>query len=290
MVRTLRNISTQENGSKKNNTMDFQEELKQNLRSAETVYKEEIQQKTDKAKAEAQKAFGNIKYRLLESARNAQTETIDGVTSVYCFCEIPSIYMKIHEVDNIDELRKDAKKLIHDPLLRHHIWCYYDVSPTYYTEYFAYISALKELAEAENITIKPVIYNKQKNQMASFPTVLKDVFFSAFDFRLCVRATSIISVDENCKPEQSTTLQITAVQDITPKQDITPNEKQFSVQQVEDDSNKIFICLFILIVVIGIAVYVFFLKPDPFEMGGLLEFITIILLIGTIIFVSKKLS
>lgn len=232
--------------------MDFQEELKQNLRSAETVYKEEIQQKTDKAKAEAQKAFGNIKYRLLESARNAQTEIIDGVTSVYCFYEIPSIYMKSYRVDNNDELRKDAKKLIHDPLLRYHVWYHYDVSPTYCTEYFAYISVLKELAKAENISIKPVIYNKRVKQMASFPTVLKDAFSWEFDSRLCVRATSAISVDENYKPERSTTPQIIAVQDITPKQDITPNEEQFLEQQKKDDSNKIFMYLFILIVVIGI--------------------------------------
>lgn len=213
--------------------MDFQEELKQNLRSPETVYKEEIQQKTDKARAEAEKALSNIKYRLLESARNAQTETIDGVTSVYCFYEIPSKYMKTRKVDNNDELGKDAKKLIHDPTLRHHEWQHYEVSPTYGTEYFAYIWALEELAKAENINIKPVIYNKKEKQMASFPTVLKDAFFWGYGCRLCVRATSVISVDENYKPEQSTTPQKIDVIDITPKdvQNITPKEEPFSEQQ-----------------------------------------------------------
>lgn len=264
--------------------MDFQEELKQNLRSPETVYKEKIQQKTDKAKAEAEKALSNIKYRLLENAKNAKTETIDGVTSVYCFYEIPSNYMKIRKVDNSDELREDAKKLIHDPTLRHHEWRYYEVSPTYGTEYYAFIWALEELAKAEKISIKPVIYNSREKQMASFPTVLKDAFSWDFDTRLCVRATSVVSVDENYKPEQSsTTSQSPAVQDITPK------EEPFSVQQKEDNSNMIFLCLFILIVVIGISIYVFW-NVDDSGMGSILHFITIALMLGAVIFTVKKLS
>lgn len=51
----------------------------------------------------------------------------------------------------------------------------------------------------------------------------------------------------------------------------------------------IFLCLFILVVVIGISIYVFSVAAQT-EFEGVLEFITIILMLGAVIFTYKKLS
>lgn len=259
--------------------MDFQEELKQNLRSAETVQREAIQQETERIMEKAKNSLSDIKHRLLENAKYARTETKDGVTSVCCFYELPNSYMSVQSTDNNEQIRKDRQKLFHDPNLKYHTWVYYNVSPKHSREYYEYISALKELAEAEKISIEPVVYNSERKQMATFPTTLKDPYF--FGWRLCVRATSVISVDENYKPEQSaaTTSQKPPVQDVTPK------EETFSAKDEKDDNTKIFMCLLILMG-IGVAAYALSIA-DISEMGKGLCWL--LLFVG-IIFVYKILS
>lgn len=265
--------------------MDFQEELKQNLRSAETVENEARQQELAEMKAEAAKSLKEIKYRLLESAKYARTETKDGVTSVYCFYQLPYHYMSFSRGNNDEELRANAKlpKLLRDPNLKYHSWTCYDVEPENSTKYYLYIWSLRELAAAEKISIETVIYDSKANKMASFPAKLSHDYGSSW--RLCVRATSVVSVDENYKPEQTTssTLQKQPVEDITPK------EETFEVRNTQNSEGpSLGKILFVLVLLIAAIVLLCVTAINEYGLG--VDAVVLMFVVGSIVLGYKMLS
>ncbi|MDO4754768.1 MAG: hypothetical protein Q4A54_00340 [Parabacteroides sp.] len=147
LLGTLSIVSAHKNENKHNTTMNFQDELKKNLRSPETVQQEARQQENDWIMMKAKNSLHNIKRQLIESAKYARTETKNGVTSVYCFYDLPYHYMNVRRVDNIDEIKQDQQKfaLFRDPKLIYRSWNCYEVASRYSTEFWQYISALKKL-------------------------------------------------------------------------------------------------------------------------------------------------
>lgn len=273
LIGTLRNVSAQKNESKRNTTMDFQNELKQNLRSAETVQREARQQENDWIMMKAKNSLHDIKRQLIESAKYARTETKNGVTSVYCFYDLPYHYMNVRRVDNIDEIKQDQQRfaLFRDPNLIYRSWNCYEVASKYSTEFWQYISALKRIAATEKISLEPVVYNSKENKMASFPTKLPNDY--SMGWRLCVRATSVISVDENYKSAQSTstTSQKPPVQDVNIKKETT------STQNTQD-SNGATIVKSLVVIGLCVGAFAICLAGDMGKLGmGLLLIVAAIL-------------
>ena len=63
---------------------DFQEELRRNLRSPETVAKEREDEEIARQYENAAFELSQIKNKLIESAKNAQYTVENGVTRVFC--------------------------------------------------------------------------------------------------------------------------------------------------------------------------------------------------------------
>lgn len=235
LIGTLRNVSAQKNGSKPSTTMNFQEELKKNLRSPETVQREARQQENDWIMMKAKNALHDIKRQLIDSAKYARTETKNGVTSVYCFYELPYHYMNVRRLDNIDEIKKDQQKfaLFRDPNLIYRSWNSYEVASKYSNEYWQFLSALKRIAAEEKISLEPVVYNHKENKMAAFPSKLPNDY--SMGWRLCFRATSVISVDKNYKPVQST------VTNTPPIQNVNENNQSTSSQNNQSSDGTVIV-------------------------------------------------
>ena len=236
--------------------MSFQDELKENLRSFEEVQKEVTQRETDYMMMKANNSLHDIKNKLIESAKYARTETQNGITSVFCYYELPHYYMNIRMESNINQLKQDQQKfvLFRDPNLTYHTWSCYEVSPNYSTEFWQYISTLKELASKENISIEPVVYNYKENRAESFPSKLPNNH--NLSWRLHLKATSVISIDEDYLETQQTVTSTSTYE--YQVENINSNRKTTSTQYMKSSDGEIIVKSIIVILFCLIAFLICF--------------------------------
>ena len=196
LIGTLRNVSAQKNGSKQDTTMNFQEELKKNLRSPEVVKKEMEEKKTNYVLETAKYDLGKIKNKLIENAKNAEYTVTNGVTTVSCIYEDYwkiNRYMRTGRLDNGNELAENQKRfaLLRDPNLVYCVWKTFQIEPKYSDEYFQYANTLKRVAAEENIQIEFVVRNGKTNEIYPFPSKVRDTYNMTY-CQLCVRASTVI--------------------------------------------------------------------------------------------------
>ena len=172
----------------------FQDELKKNMRTLETVRQENAERERSSAMWEAQRTLETIKKLLLNKVQNAEYVKQNGVTLVSCICDINHRYLRKRSYNNGDQLRENQKKsfLFRDPNLIYRTWDEFDIEPKYSSEYHSFISALKQIASKDNISIEPVIYNGKHNEVYAFPCKSEKTFTY---MQLGIRATTIIASD-----------------------------------------------------------------------------------------------
>ena len=208
----------------------FQDELKKNMRTPETVRQENSERERSSAMREAQRTLDTIKKLLLNKVQNAEYVKQNGVTSVSCTCDINHRYLRKRSYNNGDQLRENQKKsfLFRDPNLVYRTWDVFDVEPKYVSEYNNFMAALKELASKENITIEPILLNG-KNGVYTFPSTQDRIFGYT---QLCVRATTIIATDP---AYSSTNIQVNQGSHVkSPTETKTPQTSQTA----QDDNTK----------------------------------------------------
>ncbi len=193
-------------GTTQKSSMSFQDELRQNLRSPETVKQENAQRENNARMAEASLTMRQIKAALVQSAKDARYTTQNGVTTVSCICQIPQRFLRRRRGDNGKQLRENNQKfvLLRDPNLIYRTWMDFDLEPKNSSEYWQYMSALKQLAADENISIECVLQDAKENKIYPFPTQVPGT--SNIFWNLCVRAsTGIPSGSSNGTSQQKPT-------------------------------------------------------------------------------------
>lgn len=246
--------------------MSFQDELKQSMRTPETVKKENADRLNNAMRYDAERTLREIKNALLYKAKNAEYITQNGVTSLTCFCQMPHRFMRTRREDNGDQLRQNQQTffLFRDPKLIYMTWNNYEIEPKYSTEYRQYISALKELAAKENISVESVVYSSKENKYVAFPSRVRNDY--SFGWSLCVKATTIISGNTENINRQSK-----VPTGYKPVQELTQDENQSHTQQKEPESNGTTIVKSVLCV--GVCVLGFVIMAN---VGGLIGALALI--------------
>ena len=231
----------------------FQDELKKNMRTPETVRQENSERERSSAMWEAQRTLDIIKKLLLNKVQNAEYVKQNGITSVSCTCDIDHRYLRKRSYNNGDQLRENQKKsfLFRDPNLVYRTWDVFDVEPKYASEYNNFMAALRELASKENITIEPILLNG-KNGVYPFPSTQDRIFGYT---QLCVRATTIIAVDPNYKE--------THTESQTPK----TSTAEAKTTQAKQDDNATTIVKSVLCVGVCILGFAICLSADIGKLG-----------------------
>lgn len=177
-----------------NPNISFQEQLKNSIRSPETVKKERDDYRNSAMLREAEQTLRDIKTALVYKAKEAEYTVENGKTVVTCFCHISQRFMKYKREDNGNQLRENQQTFIlfRDPNLVYMTWNNYEIEPKYSSEYWQFLNSLKSLATKENITVEAVVYNGKENKYASFPSKVRNDY--SYGWHLCIKATTIISV------------------------------------------------------------------------------------------------
>lgn len=249
----------------------FQDELKKNMRTPETVRQENAERERSSAMWEAQRTLETIKKLLLNKVQNAEYVKQNGVTSVSCTCDINYRYLRKRSYNNGDQLRENQKKsfLFRDPNLVYRTWDVFDVEPKYASEYNNFMAALKELASKENITIEPILLNG-KNGVYPFPSTQDRIFGYT---QLCVKATTIITFDPNYKPPASEA------------QTQVPKNTETKTTQTKQDDNATTIVKSVLCVAVCFIAFAICLS------GGIGKLGMALIMIGAVVlgyFIMKK--
>ena len=249
----------------------FQDELKKNMRTPETVSHENAERERSSAMWEAKRTLETIKELLLHKVQNAEYVKQNGVTSVSCTCDINHRYLRKRSYNNGDQLRENQKKsfLFRDPNLIYRTWDVFDVQPEYVSQYNSFMSALREIAAKENITIEPVLLNG-KNGVYPFPSTQDRIFGYT---QLCVRATTIIAVDPNYKPPSTET------------QSQAPKATETKTTQTKQDDNATTIVKSVLCVAVCLIAFAICLS------GGIGKLGMALIMIGAAVlgyFIMKK--
>ena len=179
------------------NSDNFQDVLIKNMKTPETVHKENEEREKSSAMWDAKRTMEKIKKLLIYKVQNAEYEKHNEITSVSCTCDIHQYYLKSEWYDNSSQLKQNKETffLFRDPNLVYKSGYYYDIKSDYRREYNLFISALNELATKEKITIETVLVNKGK--VLPFPNRLDSL--SGY-VQLCIKATTIIKIDPNYTP------------------------------------------------------------------------------------------
>lgn len=249
----------------------FQDELKKNMRTPETVRQENAERERSSAMWEAKRTLDTIKKILLHKVQSAEYTKQNGVTSVSCTCDIDHRYLRKRSYNNGDQLRENQKKsfLFRDPNLIYRTWDVFDVEPKYLSEYNGFMSALREIAAKENITIEPVLLNG-KNGVYAFPSTQDRIFGYT---QLCVRATTIIAIDPNYKPTTTET------------QTQAPKATETKTTQTKQDDNATTIVKSVLCVTVCLIAFAICLS------GGIGKLGMALIMIGAAVlgyFIMKK--
>lgn len=249
----------------------FQDELKKNMRTPETVRQENAERERSSAIWEAQRTLDTIKKLLLNKVQNAEYVKQNGVTSVSCTCDINHRYLRKRSYNNGNQLRENQKKsfLFRDPNLVYRTWDVFDVEPKYASEYNNFMAALREIASKENITIEPILLNG-KNGVYAFPSTQDRIFGYT---QLCVKATTIIAVDPNYKPTTTET------------QTQSPKATEAKTTQARQDDNATTIVKSVLCVAVCLIAFAICLS------GGIGKLGMALIMIGAAVlgyFIMKK--
>ena len=240
--------------SSRTQSTSFQDELRNNMRAPETVRQENAERERSSAMWEAKRTLDTIKKVLLHKVQNAEYINKNGVTSVSCVCDINYRYLRKRSYNNGDQLRQNQQKfvLLRDPNLIYRTWDVFDVEPKYSSEYHNFMSALREIASKENITIEPVLLNG-KNGVYSFPSTTEKIFGYV---QLAVRATTILATDPNYRETQAEVPQ-------TPK----TNTTETKTTATTTDDNATTIVKSILCVVVCVLAFAICLSGDIGKLG-----------------------
>ena len=175
---------------------DFQEELRRNLRSPETVAKEREDEEIARQYENAAFELSQIKDKLIESAKNAQYTVENGVTRVFCLYKpmLGRSYLRMEVTDNMEQLVQDRKRLaiFRDPDLVYHSWRSFEIDPRWSDEYRLFSGALKELTAKENIVVEFVVYNPRNEQVYPFPSTV-DEHYSMSSCELRIKASTAVA-------------------------------------------------------------------------------------------------
>lgn len=172
--------------------MNFQDTLREHIRTAEKAHTEVLSQITREQIA-AEQTVADIKRALTHNAQEGKYSVQDGKTTVSCLCRIPQRFLLRSHKNNGIELEQEQKKprFLQDPTLVYRTWDCFAVAPQLSHAYHSYIEAVETLAAQENIHIEAVIHDATADRVYPFPTQTKD-FCSAHCY-LCIRATTVIS-------------------------------------------------------------------------------------------------
>lgn len=173
--------------------MNFQDELRRNLRTPEEVNRETMEKRTEAQMVAAELTLSDIKKALVSKAQKADYSVQNGITTVSCLCRISPRFLLRNHKNNGKELEQDQKKprFLRDPNLVYCTWECFTVNPQFSHEYYPYIEMVKNLAARENIQIEVVIHDATTNKVYPFPTELKN-FYSVHCY-LCIRASTVVS-------------------------------------------------------------------------------------------------
>jgi len=279
LIGALGSASTYKSNSSSKSSTNFQDELKQNLRTPETVRQENAERTSNAMRYNAERTMREIKNVLLYKAKNAEYLTENGRTYLTCFCQMPYRFMRTRREDNGEQLRQNQKTfvLFRDPNLIYMTWNNYEIEPKYSNEYWQYITALKELAAKENISVESVVYNGRDKKWVAFPSRVRNDYSSGWT--LCVKATTIISGQTQNNPVRTTPASSSSSNHISSQQQ---NKEQSSVEQNEPVSNGTVIAKSIL--AIGLCALAFVIMIN---VGGIIGALS---LIGAAILGYKILS
>lgn len=212
----------EQNLLREKSTTSFRDELKQNLRSPEVVRQENVERLNDSVRFDAERTMQEIKNSLMYKAKNAEYVTENGCTYLTCFCQMPHRFMRSRREDNIDQLCQNQKTfvLFRDPNLIYMTWNSYEVEPKHSNEYWQYISALKELAVKENISVESVVYNRRENKYVPFPSRVRNDY--SLGWYLCVRARMDISSGSSSTASQTRPTPSPLVSEVKSSNEKTP--------------------------------------------------------------------
>lgn len=165
--------------------MSFQEELKRNMRSPETVMNESIQ-------FEAQGTMDRIKDELMACAKGGAYTTGNGATTVSCYCSIPRHRLHSSYENNGEELRRNQKRfsLFRDTGIVFRTWWEYDIKPQYSAEHAQFMAALKQIAAKENIHVECGIHTPKDGKFYSLPAKIPSRYADGAYF--CIHAWTLV--------------------------------------------------------------------------------------------------
>lgn len=239
--------------------MDFNEQLKQSIRTPETVKSEIDAQKTNAMYKEAELTLRDIKCALVYSAKEAKYVVVDGIKTVYCFCSISQRFMQKKRIDNANELRQNNQTffLFRDPNLQYMTWNSYEIVPKYREDFHKFLSALKQLASKEKIEVECVVYNSKDNKYVPFPSKSRNDY--SYGWTLCVRATSKVGVVATSNPTASITNNVTVSPD--------PQMVKENNVQKETQSNASVIGKSLLVIGLCVGALLFSIAADLGKLG-----------------------
>lgn len=172
--------------------MNFQDELRKNLRTPEEVNKETAAKEKRAQMTAARQTLADIKSTLMSNAQNAKYSTQNGTTTVSCLYCISQHFLQRTSKNNSKELAQDLKKprFPRRPKVVYCTWECFTVNPQFSHEYYLYIEAVTSLAARDDIQIEVVILDATTNKVYPFPAELKR-FYSVHCY-LCIRATTVV--------------------------------------------------------------------------------------------------
>lgn len=169
--------------------MNFQDELRKNMRSSEEVNRENAEKLSEALMLEAKQTLSKIKEALINNVKNAKYLTENGITTVSCLCYISQRFLRRYSKSNSKELEESL--LFRNSKVVYCTWECFEIESKYSNEYYQYLDILKKIADQENIKIEIVIHDVKDNKLYSFPIQLKR--FYSIECYLSVSASTIIS-------------------------------------------------------------------------------------------------
>ncbi len=203
-----------ENEEAQNTPVNFQDELRQNLRTVEEIKKEQEEMKRRQEEenkrqkieqkekfdqmfktcfAEAKEILEEIKKQLILNARNVRYDESSENVTISCVCEAPQRFINVTIADNRKEMIKQQEKLLVIREKKYRQWFSFAIHRSMSEEYDVFSYLLRRFAAKENIHIKFVA--RQNNVIYSFPgTSEYNNYTRKFPIELCVSATTVVAM------------------------------------------------------------------------------------------------
>jgi len=252
--------------------MNFQDELKQNMRSPEAVRRENQERENNAMMTRANLTMREIKRALIQSAKDAKYTTQNGVSTVSCICRADyQWYMRRGSKDNLNELKQDNQKfvLFRDPNLIYRSWDTFEIEPKHSAEFHQYYAALKTVAAKENISVEFVVHDFRDNEVYPFPSVIPNKVLGYY--QLAIRATTKVPGTSTGNTVQTPTAAPQSNYTYTPpaQQTAPKKEESSNTQQTKSEGVSLGKCL--LVIVLCIVAFAICLAGEMGQLGmGLL--------------------